>query len=507
MDRGIQTTDETDKRDLEIQRNDPEKACKKQAGRKQKPRRPEIVTADYLPILLNHYFPDFNQLIDNLPDPRDPNRTVYSIRHEIYLGILMFLSHAGSRSQFDSDCRMETFCDNFNLLTGEDNEYIARMDTVFYLLKQMDPERFSKLPGELVKTLITKNVLRKYRFNGEYLIAVDGTEVYRSKIRHCDKCLVQEHRNGTTDYFHTVLEAKLITRDGLALSVASVFVENESKSYDKQDCELKAFYRLEKILKEIFPQLHICLLMDSLYANENVLEICERNKWGFFLAFKPGAIPTLYQKAFDEIENNPENSVTLTNGNNEREVHRWACNQTYRSSVIHLVTVDVFSKNEKGGEDGQSTRFVYLTDTRPCHESIVELNNYGGRQRSKIEEAFNVQKNNGYNLEHNYGAQGFAYKNCYIIMQMAHLLHQLMYNSDLSGKLVSIKLRETMSTAGKAIIASLVESVRQTRKLFPSLKDFARKFGESMRYRTINGFALDPQFAGSIQIRLYFDTS
>ena len=49
--------------------------------------------------------------------------------------------------------------------------------------------------------------------------------------------------------------------------------------FKKQDCELKAFYRLAASLKEHYPRLPICLLLDGLYCNQNVLSICEKNQW------------------------------------------------------------------------------------------------------------------------------------------------------------------------------------------------------------------------------------
>ncbi len=56
--------------------------------------------------------------------------------------------------------------------------------------------------------------------------------------------------NGETIYYHNTLEAKLITPDGFALSIATEFIENESPNVKKQDCELRAFYRLAPQLKK-----------------------------------------------------------------------------------------------------------------------------------------------------------------------------------------------------------------------------------------------------------------
>ena len=59
--------------------------------------------------------------------------------------------------------------------------------------------------------------------------------------------------------------------NGLALSVGTEFIENERMDVEKQDCELKAFYRLVKTLKADFPQTRVCLLLDGLFACAPVL--------------------------------------------------------------------------------------------------------------------------------------------------------------------------------------------------------------------------------------------
>ena len=45
-----------------------------------------------------------------------------------------------------------------------------------------------------------------------------------------------------------MLEAKLITPSGLAISWATEWIANPTGKYDKQDCERKAFVRLAAIL-------------------------------------------------------------------------------------------------------------------------------------------------------------------------------------------------------------------------------------------------------------------
>jgi hypothetical protein len=46
----------------------------------------------------------------------------------------------------------------------------------------------------------------------------------------------------------------------------------------------------------------------------------------------------------------------------------------------------------------------------------------GGRERHRIEDTFNTQKNNGIGLEHVFCAQATASKNYYTLMQVAQIL-------------------------------------------------------------------------------------
>ena len=147
----------------------------------------------------------------------------------------------------------------------------------------------SFLPTRLIrqKVFSCRRLLGTY-----YLVAIDGTGMLSYHQRHCEHCLTRRLANGQTLYYHHVLEAKLVSTDGFALdgfaldgfaldgfalSLMTEFVENSDPDADKQDCELKAFYRLAKRLKVRFPRLSICLLMDGLFAGGPVFRLCAEN--------------------------------------------------------------------------------------------------------------------------------------------------------------------------------------------------------------------------------------
>ena len=93
--------------------------------------------------------------------------------------------------------------------------------------------------------VIRMKVLDGGRLMGYSVIVLDGTRQLRFRQRHCPHCL-QMTVNGTTWHYHNVLEAKLVTPEGLAISMETEFIENIDPHASKQDCELKAFHRLVK---------------------------------------------------------------------------------------------------------------------------------------------------------------------------------------------------------------------------------------------------------------------
>ena len=67
--------------------------------------------------------------------------------------------------------------------------------------------------------------------------------------------------------------------------------------------------------------------------------------------------------------------------------------------------------------------YAYITNLPKLSPQRVALwVNHGGRQRHRIEDTFNTQKNNGIGLEHVFCANSTASKNYYTMMQVAQIL-------------------------------------------------------------------------------------
>ncbi len=97
---------------------------------------------------------------------------------------------------------------------------------------------------------------------GEFKVAIDGVLLFTRKGRHPNA--VYKEIGSEIYSYYSALEAKIVTEDGMCFSLATVFIENEENFVSKQDCEKKAFHHLAKILKERFPRLAMCFLLETL---------------------------------------------------------------------------------------------------------------------------------------------------------------------------------------------------------------------------------------------------
>jgi len=497
MDKGTPQVEGRAQKDIGVERVNNKAARKHEAGRKQKPQAPEPVAADLIKILLDHFFPDFNKELGALPDPRLSERIIYSKEHLFYLGLSMFLFHCGSRAQLENERRTEVFYRNLLALSGTDEERAATAEAMNYLMETMDPLGGMELmPGEMTNHLIRSRVLDRFRnSDGEFMVAVDGVHLYTRKGRYPGA--VYKEIDGEIHSCYCALEAKLVTEDGMGFSLATVFIENEEK-YVKQDCELKAFYRLAEVLKERFPRLPIRLLLDGLYPNKNVLDICEKNRWSYFITLKNDCLPLLSKDAEEQMLDCPEQSVDHSSEPGVHQHLEWAVNLKHEGRRTHLLVCKETRIADQGIE---TTKFAWLTDSRPDKNNAAELAKEA-RCRWKIEEMFNVQKNGGYELEHNFGTSGFAMKNYYYLLQIAHMLHQLMLKSDLFPKLqkkfIMHEFAQWPEETKKCLLAMAATALMH----FRTMKNFVKRLAESFRNQRFSILATNPEALGKIQIRL-----
>lgn len=356
----------------------------------------------------------------------------------ITFGLLMMLSHARARRRFERLCSTAPqMLANVRDLLGFTPEQLTRLcchNTVDRYLRTLPSEFLQEALTLVVRGLIRSKFLDDFRFFGSFRLAIDGTEIFRYKRRHCPHCLTAEHADGRIDYFHQIVTAKIITAGGLSFPVAFEMIDNsEPGNFDKQDCETKAGLRLMKRVRELFPRTPFHLLGDALYACEPILQLCTDYNWSFSLTFKKGRTPKLWAEAQRQFELQSSQCRTgrcVVNGKTVSRVYAWIHNLDHKGSTCHVVRLEET-------KDKKTTTFVYLTDLRPDRDNVIDLVNKGGRQRQKLETSHDIQKHHGYELDHDYGSQGHALANYIQLIQIAHLINQIICRTNLLAKLAA----------------------------------------------------------------------
>ena len=374
----------------------------------------------------NHFYKDFWSDLSSVKDPRHSSYINYTSDVMLAMPIMKNICDIRSMQRMTSSFNTEECIANTALITGKNElSEIPHYVTVNDFLSRLDPNELSAIRTKIVNALIRKRSFENARFLNKYwLIIVDATQLYTFKERNDDQCLTRTYTNKetgekTTQYYHSVLEAKIVLGDDLVISIASEFIENDGEDAErqkkmsveeiKQDCETKAFKRLATKLKSAFPRLPICIMGDSLYASEKVFQICNDNQWKYLIRFKDGSIPSVAS----EFHILKEREIQ-----NQRDGARWINGISYNKRLVNVMEF-IFqeTKNE--------LRFQWITNLEITKKKVLEYAETG-RKRWMIEnEGFNIQKNHRYEITHVNSKNYNAMKNHYLITQIADIILQL----------------------------------------------------------------------------------
>jgi len=379
----------------------------------------------------------FPPLFAHVTDPRDPQKILYPLASLAFAGVTMFLFQLKARRQIGLLLRNGSSVIKFQAFFGV--ESFPHGDTLEATFSNLETDQNQRVVSGMTETLIRKKVLYSYRLLGIYfIVAIDGTGTISFGHRHCPHCLTRT-RNGKTLYYHPILEAKLVTSNGFVFSLMTEFIENPGDKATKQDCELKAFYRLAERLKTRFPRLPILLSMDGLFAGGPTFDLCQSYVWKFMIVLKDDDLPSVNEE-FDALSKlQPENRLAWRTGKEAqikpRRRRGWVDDIAYVDSLKKEHTLSAIECLEtKPDKEGQkkTTKFKWVTNCHVSCKNITTLSNGGGRMRWKIEnEGFNVKKRGGYELEHAYTNHPNSAKVFYLLLQIAHLLAQLLYKAKL----------------------------------------------------------------------------
>jgi len=371
--------------------------------------------------VIRHFFPQLLSLLRQVPDPRHQSYVIYENYVLLMTKILSSIFYISSMRKTSEEFNNSQAIENIGLLCGkEELTELPYWETINDYLKRIDAEALQNVATELVRRLLRMRVFEDARIKGKYWqVLLDGTQLYSSREELPGYYLYRRHHKGTEneykEYYYYLLEAKLVLGEKIVVSILSVFVENEDREPDKQDCELKAAYRLMERLKKEFPHLPVCLCGDSLYAGAPFMKKCKENGFRYLLRFKEGSIPYIYGE-YQEIRE--------LEGNHEEEKvgkgtiwYDHVRGIEYEGKLVNMLEY---------GESWGKYNFYFITDLSVSRKDQKGLIRHG-RDRWLIEnQGFNEQKKQGYHLEHRYSKDYQGMKNHYYLIQIGHMIAQIL---------------------------------------------------------------------------------
>lgn len=402
----------------------------------------------------NHFFPNLIEELGNVYDPRKENYTDYTSEELLYQIILKNACTIETMRQMtewfgDANC-----ASNLGKLIGRKIENIAHYDTINNFLERLEINELNNIKVGMVKRLIRNKSFNQARMrDNQWIVILDGTGLYHFREKHCENCLVKEitDREGNKKkvYYHNVLEAKIIIAENIVISIGTEFIENESEDVDKQDCEINASKRLLKRIKEEFPKLKICILGDSLYAVESIIDICKDSGWNYLLRCKEGRQKNLimdYRYVLESGEYGEKKNILEEEKGTAKYVNHVEeiTGKDFTANIFEYEYEQISKRTNKKN----TVKFQWITDIELTNKNIEEMVKCG-RKRWKIEnEGFNTQKNILYKIEHLNSKNPNAMKNHYLLTQITDILMQLY----LAGTKVLKELKQTIKNTSSRLL-------------------------------------------------------
>jgi hypothetical protein len=239
------------------------------------------------------------------------------------------------------------------------------------------------------------------RLDGRVLIALDGSEYFCSRKITCRQCSSRRRSDGGTEYFHSFLGASLVAPGHHQVLPLPPELIAPQDGAEKQDCERNAAKRWLDRQGAALARWRAVYLGDDLFACQPVVAVIQRNGGSFILTCKPSSHPTLTDY-LQGVTLEEHRETVIKRGKPTTTIYRWLSGVPLRDGA-DAISVNWFSIEVRDAKGRRTYTNSFVTDLPVTAASVAELATCG-RARWKVEnEKFNVLKNNGYNLEHNFG--------------------------------------------------------------------------------------------------------
>jgi len=391
--------------------------------------------------VIKSQLPGLLKQLSKIKDPRNPRKSKYKLTVLMIYGIFMFVFNMASRREADREMTMPVFLENLHNFFPE-IEKLPHNDTLMRLLTKIEVDQIEKSLITSVQKLIRNKKFARYLVNGYYPIAIDGTQkMVRDYIwsEQCQERTVGKEDQKRKQYYVYVLEASLTFQNGMTIPLMSEFLSYTEGDTErkKQDCEIKAFKRLARRLKSTFKRLPIMLLLDGLYANGPVMEICHDNRWDYMIVLKDDSLTTVWRE-YDALQGLDFQNFFKMKWGNRKQSFRWINDIEYeydkgKIRPVHLVVCkEIWEEvdNKSNEVVTRTSKHAWISSKPLSKWNIHERCNLAARHRWNIESEILIQKHHGYQYEHCFSYNWNAMKGYHYFMRIGLMLNVLVQYSE-----------------------------------------------------------------------------
>lgn len=387
-----------------------------------------------------------------MPDPRNPKKIKHAMTVLMLYGVLFCVLRMASRREGNREMTRPQFLENLRLWFPE-IEDLPHQDTLARLFEKSHPEGIEGVLIELVGELIRKKKFVRYLVENCYPIAIDGTQKLKRDALLSPEWLtriVHTTQGSEEQHYVYVLEVNLVFANGMTIPVMSEFLTYAGGEESKQDCESRAFRRVAERLRSAFPRLPIVLLLDGLYPNGPIMELCRRKHYQYMIVLPDDSLPRLWQE-FRALRQLSKENVLERKWKGRLQRFTWVNGITYwygkndkESQIANVVVCDESWEelDEAGNAIMKTARHAWVSSEPLTKKNVHERCNLGARFRWGIEASMQTEKHHGYQYEHCFSENWNAMRAYHYLMRIGHLINVLVwYSSALSRRLRELGIR------------------------------------------------------------------
>jgi len=383
------------------------------------------------------------------------------------------LFRMGSKNAFHQEGRTSQEAEaSIAKFVGIDSGELPATRTIDDVLKRLDHEEVNEVLMSVFEVLRKDKLFADHPEltpGGKYHLAIDAETIHKytpesdHDCTNCPFCLKRQ-RGEEIWYLHMHVTVSLVCPGGIRIPLylypihAKSLNCEETASHEtfKQECELAAFPLILKKLRERFPRLKFCILVDSLYANGPAIKLLKEHRMEFMIVRKEGSMKTVGQDC-DGLEKIPDGKTSgqieeigTEDGKKIKRSYRFFNEIDYQAMKLNILRFEEWVFDE----DGTQLMFVHwewLVSWKLTKKNVA-FSASRGRMRWLEEDLFNTLKNRGFSIKHDYSRHSSAQVIWSILIMLAFLITELFV---LTRQIIPIKRNRSLKDFMKSIFYEL----------------------------------------------------